>query len=200
MARRLVKVVFELDSSDWHGHGSELLWVVPASAEHFQIENSPFFVTGIGYLDVVKAQLTEDSTIHRFEEIVTRGGHSTYMLLVEEKSPQFDIYWSFLEAKGCSYESMHTAWANDCYCRSMFRLRPTCLRPMTSSSREKPTEHGCSKKGMLIRREQVRILRPPEGTTSSHDETPPHARSETDGRHREGHRPGRRESGAPVPR
>ena len=107
MARRLVKVVFELDSSDWHGHGSELLWVVPASAEHFQIENSPFFVTGIGYLDVVKAQLTEDSTIHRFEEIVTRGGHSTYMLLAEEQSPKFGIYWSFLEAKGCSYESMH---------------------------------------------------------------------------------------------
>ena len=107
MARRLVKVVFELDSRDWHGHGGELLWAAPVSAEHFQIENSPFFVTGIGYLDVVKAQPTEDSTIHRFEEIVTRGGHSTYMLLMEEKSPKFDIYWNFLEARGCSYESMH---------------------------------------------------------------------------------------------
>jgi hypothetical protein len=111
MARCLVKVIFELDSQDWHGHGGELLWAAPVSTEHggihFQIENSPFFATGIGHLDVVKAQPTEDSTTYRFEKIVTRSGHSTYMLLVEGKSPKFDIYWSFLEAKGCSYESMH---------------------------------------------------------------------------------------------
>ncbi|MBY0318082.1 MAG: DUF4265 domain-containing protein [Reyranella sp.] len=111
MAARLVKIIFELNSQDWHGHGSETLWAVPVSAAaddaHFRIENSPFFATGIGYLDVIKAQPTEDPTIHRFEEIVTRGGHSTYMLLVEEKSSGFGIHWSVLGAKGCSYESMH---------------------------------------------------------------------------------------------
>lgn len=107
MARHLVKVMFELNPQDWHGHASELLWAAPVSAEQFRIENSPFFATGVGHHDVVKAEPIESSMVHRFEEVITRSGHSTYMLLVEEKSAKFGIYWSDLEAKGCSYESMH---------------------------------------------------------------------------------------------
>ena len=110
MASRLVKVIFELDSRDWHGHGSELLWATPVANEHgdlqFQIKNSPFFVTGIGHRDVIRADRTESSMIYRFEEIVARSGHSTYMLLVREESGTFRTCWSHLEAKGCSYESM----------------------------------------------------------------------------------------------
>src|SRR5262245_12217868 len=106
MARRLVKVMLELDSRDWHGHGSELLWAAPVSVEQFRIESSPFFATGIGYRDIVKAGPTENAMIYRFEEIATRGGHSTYMLLIEEESVEFGIRWRSLEAKGCSYESM----------------------------------------------------------------------------------------------
>src|SRR5262249_13749733 len=76
-----------------------------------RLENSPFHVTGVSYRDIVKARPTENPTIYEFEEVIARGGHSTYMILVkegeEEESPAFLAYWNLLKQKGCSYESTH---------------------------------------------------------------------------------------------
>jgi hypothetical protein len=114
LVQRLVKVRFELDSSDWHGSPAETLWAAFISTEpdcrELRLENSPFHATGIAYRDIVKARATESPTVYEFEEVVARGGHSTYILLVEEKeeeSPKFRSYWKFLKEKGCSYESAH---------------------------------------------------------------------------------------------
>jgi hypothetical protein len=48
MARRLFKVRFELDPSDWHGTAGERLWAAPAADPGtFELQNSPFHSTGV---------------------------------------------------------------------------------------------------------------------------------------------------------
>jgi hypothetical protein len=107
----MAKVLFELDSTDWHGHGSETLWAEPVQGtdnKTFQLMNSPFFATGVSYLDVVDVTPLEDSDdVFNFERVNKRGGHSTFMILFEDAEPRFDAYWASLKTVGCSYEGAH---------------------------------------------------------------------------------------------
>ncbi|WP_158228793.1 DUF4265 domain-containing protein [Bradyrhizobium sp. Y36] len=105
-----MKVRFQLDPSDWHGHGSETLWAEPitqGNASVFVIHNSPFFARSINNCDVVSVSRTVDGTVFDFVQVVERGGHSTYMLLVAPTETRFRSYWDLLQSMGCSYESMH---------------------------------------------------------------------------------------------
>jgi Domain of unknown function (DUF4265) len=70
--------------------------------------NSPFFAMGVSYLDAVDVTPLEDSHhVFNFECINKRGGHSTFMILVEDAEPRFDAYWARLKTLGCSYEGAH---------------------------------------------------------------------------------------------
>ena len=105
-----MKVRFELDILDWHGHGSETLWAEPITKSewrHFRIKNSPFFTLEISNLDIVEAIPTADNRIFDFRKIIDRSGHSTYMLILETSLDRVVTYWRMLEKLGCSYESMH---------------------------------------------------------------------------------------------
>jgi hypothetical protein len=107
MTKGLVKCRFELDASDWHGHAAETLWAEPiAKTEQriLRIRNSPFFAKGINHLDVVRAKFT-DNFVGDFIEVIERGGHSTYMLLIQPADTRIASYWNILEGLGCSYES-----------------------------------------------------------------------------------------------
>jgi hypothetical protein len=105
MTVNLVKIRFNLDSSDGHGHCSETLWAAPIpETACFQILNSPFFARGINHRDTVNATASE-SNVFDFEGIEKRGGHSTFMVLVVPTEKRFDVYWGILERMGCSYES-----------------------------------------------------------------------------------------------
>jgi hypothetical protein len=109
MTERLVKVRFELDTSDWHGHGSETLWAEPINENEqriLQIRNSPFFTKGINHLDIIRVKFTENEIHRDFVEVIERGGHSTYMLLMQPGDSRIASYWNLLEELGCSYESM----------------------------------------------------------------------------------------------
>jgi len=104
-----VKIRFELDPSDWHGHGSETLWAEQISQTNsnvFVIRNSPFFARRINNGDVVKVERTGGALASDFLEVVERGGHSTYMLLMVPADTRASSYWNLLEGMGCSYESM----------------------------------------------------------------------------------------------
>jgi uncharacterized protein DUF4265 len=110
MTEGLAKVRFELDASDWHGHGSETLWAKPIAVNErrvFEIRNSPFFAKGINNLDVVLAKPTENDLVFDFIEVIERLGHSTYMLLMEPAETRVASFWGLLERLGCSYESTH---------------------------------------------------------------------------------------------
>jgi hypothetical protein len=80
------------------------MWASAAGGNRFLILNSPFYVYGISYLDVVSI-IIEDG-LNRYDHVVDRGGHSTYRIfLVEEKSLQkFDEYWGALKSLGCTFE------------------------------------------------------------------------------------------------
>ncbi|SEP10877.1 protein of unknown function [Luteibacter sp. UNC138MFCol5.1] len=70
----------------------------------FELENSPFYVYGVSYRDVVEAGV--DTDILTFTRVVRRGGHSTYRLLVtsDKQALAFAKRWPRLEALGCTYE------------------------------------------------------------------------------------------------
>jgi hypothetical protein len=109
MVERLARIRFELDASDWHGHGSETLWAEQIAENEqriFQMRNSPFFARGINHLDVVRAKFAENESVGDFVEVIDRGGHSTYMLLIQPAETRVPSYWNILKELGCSYESM----------------------------------------------------------------------------------------------
>jgi hypothetical protein len=109
MEHSLVKVQFQLDPSDWHGHASEALWAEPVGVGSlvFCIANSPFFTRGVSYRDIVRARASGSGTLFDFTDVIERGGHSTYMILAPPDDPRVGQYWGLLSDKGCSYESMH---------------------------------------------------------------------------------------------
>ncbi len=69
--------------------------------------NSPFFTKQINYLDTVEARPTDNPLVFEFRQVVERGGHSTYMLLMQDNQAGVSSCWDMLEKTGCSYESMH---------------------------------------------------------------------------------------------
>jgi hypothetical protein len=104
------KVLFPLDPEDWHGHGSESLWAEPVEGSNwtrFRLLNSPYFVTGVSYRDIVCAVPRAESHTLDFTNVAERAGHSTYMLLVDGPEVLAGSDWRRLKAMGCSYESRH---------------------------------------------------------------------------------------------
>jgi hypothetical protein len=103
----MTKISFDLDHTELHGHPAETLWADPVpelGPLAFRLKNSPFFVMGISYLDIVEATPTEGDALFDFKRVIRRGEHSTYMLLVEEGERRFADYWGALERQGCTYE------------------------------------------------------------------------------------------------
>jgi hypothetical protein len=45
--------------------------------------------------------------VNDFIEVIERGGHSTYMVLIQPAETRIASYWSILKKLGCSYESAH---------------------------------------------------------------------------------------------
>lgn len=104
------KVLFPLDPEDWHGHASESLWAEPVEGSdwtRFRLLNSPYFVTGVSFRDIVIAVPRADGHVFDFKGLAKSGGHSTYMLLIDGEEVLAGSDWRLLKAMGCSYESMH---------------------------------------------------------------------------------------------
>jgi hypothetical protein len=114
MTDQWAKVLFDLDSSDWHGTGGETLWAAPIVGSEwrsFRLMNSPFFARGVSYQDVVSAMPIADSyNVFSFTGVVERGGHSTYMIIALADKPRLSAYWTPMERIGCSYEGSETHW------------------------------------------------------------------------------------------
>lgn len=105
---KLVKLKVPLNPKEWHGSEAELLWAEPLKDSHdgftLRIKNSPGYAFGLSYLDVVRAVPSADGS-YEFKEVIQRGGHSTYMLLVPIERPHFEEFWKRLNDLGCTYES-----------------------------------------------------------------------------------------------
>jgi hypothetical protein len=91
------------------------MWAQPVTGSEwrrFRLMNSPFHARGVSYLDVVRATPLEDRDIFHFE-VVERGGHSTYMLIMKAAELRVSAYWNSLEKLGCSYEGANIHWEGE---------------------------------------------------------------------------------------
>lgn len=104
----LRKMLIKLDPGDWHGHPIERVWIEPVSDEGktpiFRVQSSPFFAKGLSYGDLVQARQSSERSDLEFERVISSGGHSTYMLLVNPDESRFEQYWAPLNRLGASYE------------------------------------------------------------------------------------------------
>jgi hypothetical protein len=103
----LKKIQFELPSDTWHGHSTENLWAEELSSGKYRIKNTPFFVKGISFEDIVSSAV-RDGTL-TFEKVLISGGHSTYRIILRDgiKHDAFVKSWMQIEKLGCSFESAH---------------------------------------------------------------------------------------------
>lgn len=114
----LTKIRFQLDPNDWHGLPSETLWAEAVSGatagSAFRLRNSPMFVCGVSFLDIVRGAARADGEGFEFAGVIDHSGHSTYMLLVPTICPSFEEYWKRLQDLGCTFESksIKTAWGD----------------------------------------------------------------------------------------
>jgi hypothetical protein len=109
MSEKLVKILFHLDPTDWHGTLRESLWAEPVAGATpgavYTLRNTPFYARGVSLMDIVRVTPGKDGAALEFAGVVDRSGHSTYMLLVPPISAEFDNYWARLQALGCTFES-----------------------------------------------------------------------------------------------
>jgi len=104
----MVKIKIKLPPSDWHKYGAETLWATPLGNDLYRIENSPFFVDEISYLDIVLARLEEGSAVPVVRGVTKRSGNSTYRILLGDNTTheQFDAYIKFAADLGCTYQAL----------------------------------------------------------------------------------------------
>jgi Domain of unknown function (DUF4265) len=112
MKTSMVKIDFEMDPhQEWHGQSHEGLWGEPLHGARsdtvFTIKNSPFYVKGVSFMDIVEAHPAGKVGRVRFHQIIQKGGHSTYRLALDKANSDFPDWWSRLQGLGCTYESTH---------------------------------------------------------------------------------------------
>ena len=81
MSTGQVKVSFNLNQDEGHGYDTETVWAEALGEGFFRILNSPFFALGISQEDIVRA--SRDGELYHFQQVVQRGGHSTYRLFLQ---------------------------------------------------------------------------------------------------------------------
>lgn len=103
-----MKLNLMLDAKDWHGHGSESVWIEPLADTSeegvFRLLNTPYFARGLSWGDVVRAVPSDDGLRFEFKEVVSRSGHSTYRILVDANDLRFSEILTQLESLGSSFE------------------------------------------------------------------------------------------------
>ena len=73
-SRELTKITFELERAAWHGQATETLWGEEVGSGRYRLLNSPFFATGVSFMDVVRATPSDIGLM--FAGASIRGGHS----------------------------------------------------------------------------------------------------------------------------
>jgi len=104
-AGSLVKVVFELEPSDWHEHATESLWALNLGDDRYQIQNVPFHAYGVSYDDIVLAKANDEGQLI-VQAVRERGGHSTYRVILNPHTTdeEFERAWKKLASIGSTYE------------------------------------------------------------------------------------------------
>ena len=105
-SERHVKVLFHLeqDEDSYPPASVESLWALPKGDGLFQVDNIPFFATGVAVGDIVLATQEEGAIL--FQEVVQASGHSTLRVAISEAG-DVPAVRALFEQKGCSVEQSH---------------------------------------------------------------------------------------------
>lgn len=105
-SERHVKILFHLeqDEDGYPPASVESLWALPKGEGLFQVDNIPFFATGVAVGDLVSA--TPEEGAFRFQDVVQASGHSTLRLAISEAA-DVPAVRALFEQKGCSVEQSH---------------------------------------------------------------------------------------------
>lgn len=81
--------------------------------DYFQLESIPFYLKSVSCGDIVQANIVENKEIQegkcfQFQELIDRGGHNTYRLLLRKKQPNDpEFTTNELLKKGLAVEEQH---------------------------------------------------------------------------------------------
>ncbi|MEU0482251.1 DUF4265 domain-containing protein [Streptosporangium sp. NPDC006013] len=104
---RLFKVAFDLpeEASEWPPVSTERLWTEKTDIKfEARVLNTPFFVRGISWGDVIRVRADHARRELVFEEFMAESGHSTAHIILMDLSIQKMIEDTFATA-GCSWET-----------------------------------------------------------------------------------------------
>lgn len=101
MPKKVKKILFHLQDQ-WHESSTETLWAEIISKDTFQVKNIPFYIKGISYDDIIKANNKDE--LYEYNSIVKKSGHSTYRIIQLANKEIFTKKLKILEKIGCTYE------------------------------------------------------------------------------------------------
>lgn len=98
-------MIFSLGEDQWHGYETEALWAEQVTEDRYRLRNTPFYVRGVSFEDIVFVQRRDNSLWYVGTSLAS--GHSTYRVIFEKAKSErrFVEYWEPLQKLGCSYES-----------------------------------------------------------------------------------------------
>ncbi|MFF3126495.1 DUF4265 domain-containing protein [Streptomyces sp. NPDC057908] len=114
---RLYKVAFDLpvETADWARASAERLWTGKTSVQmEVQVRNTPFYVKGIAFGDIVRVRADHERREFVFEEFVSESGHSTVRIIINDDDVG-GMLDAMLRSFECSWEIDATEylWAID---------------------------------------------------------------------------------------
>lgn len=109
----LVEVDAALEADAWHGFHREALWAEPLGEDRYLVRSTPFHAFDLAPEDIVLARAAPGLARPQIQEVVERGGSSTYRLMVRRglEDPSFARYWAPLEELDCNYEVADPSFA-----------------------------------------------------------------------------------------
>jgi Domain of unknown function (DUF4265) len=102
-----IKISYPVESDAWDGASSEGIWVklvkaLPPHRAIVEVRNIPSSTRSLSFGDKISVVYNEGRV--KFEAIVERGGHSTYLVFIENKSLDASRMLDALKAMGCVWE------------------------------------------------------------------------------------------------
>jgi Domain of unknown function (DUF4265) len=101
-----VKIAFRLkrDADDYPPADWEHLWAIPCGDDTYELDNIPFFATGVSSADVVTVHRNGDQLV--FDRVARLGGHSTIRIVMYDNT-ETEVIRGWLAKLGCQTEGSH---------------------------------------------------------------------------------------------
>ncbi|MET7783621.1 DUF4265 domain-containing protein [Streptomyces sp. NPDC005388] len=103
------------ETADWARASSERLWTGKTSVQmEVQVRNTPFYVKGVAFGDIVRVRADHERREFVFEEFVSEAGHSAVRVIIKDDDAR-DMVDALLRSFECSWEIDATGylWAID---------------------------------------------------------------------------------------